>query len=171
MLKYSGAPLKMLLEVTEPRSSELTLATETPIYILNQRNTKVLTLFIARAGQTKTFDKTVVFTLFLNVAGILSVSEPQLSFLWCQAVEWLTEVNLPWRDLSEDLSLACIYLFDTRSLMCFILWSGIAFKWRLLLLWELLVLSGAKLLEGSSVVNLLSLAVSPQLQRRTCGFP
>lgn len=111
----------MLLEVTEPRSSELTLATETPIYILNQRNTKVLTLFIARAGQTKTFDKTVVFTLFLNVAGILSVSEPQLSFLWCQAVEWLTEVNLPWRDLSEDLSLACIYLFDTRSLMCFIL--------------------------------------------------
>lgn len=57
--------------------------------LLNQGNTKVLALFIARAGQTKTFDKALVLTLFLNVARILRVSEPQLSFLWCQAVVWL----------------------------------------------------------------------------------
>lgn len=93
MLKYSRAPLKMLLEVTELGSPEP--AIKTPICIIKLAHTKLtLTLFIARAGQTKTFDKAVVLTLLLNVAGILRVSEPQLSFLWCHAVVLLAEVNL-----------------------------------------------------------------------------
>lgn len=52
--------------------------------LLNQHNSKVLTLFIARAGQTKMFDKAVVLTL-LNVVGNLTV-------LICENQDFTTEI-------------------------------------------------------------------------------
>lgn len=52
MLKYSGAPLKMLLEVTEPGSSELTPATKTPVYIIKPAQYKIDTHSVHCQGKS-----------------------------------------------------------------------------------------------------------------------
>lgn len=113
VLKYSGAPLKMLLEVIETGSSELSPATKTSVYIIKPAQYKTNSKSVHCQGRSnKNLWQSCGLDTFFPKCGRGFKGIGASAFLfWCQAVVSLGEVNLPWRDLSEYLSLACIYSF------------------------------------------------------------
>lgn len=117
MLKYSGAPLKMLLEVTECSSSELTPANKIPIYIIKKAQYKSSNSVCCQGRSNKNFWQS---------CGVDTFSKRGRDFKGIRATAFLfvvsgscmvAEVNLPLRDL-KSICLWLVLIILTPEALC-----------------------------------------------------